>query len=223
MKKLTISALTALGLSAGALQAAPFTINYQDPTDVFGAQDLYAPVTIASPVYNGTYNAGQFELTSSAFGDFLAFCIEVTQAIADGNTYEETPNLFSTAVIDNIDRLFNSAYDLVNDGLTAAGFQVALWEIVEDTSTGLDLSAGAFSAVDASTTGVVSTAQSFLDGLATAPTGIFEVSLFASAASQDVATAVRIPAPEVAAVPLPASGLLLLSAGGLLLIRRKKS
>jgi len=219
VKHFSIPALTALALSAGALQAAPFTVDYQYSNDVFGAQDWYAPVTIDSPVYDGTYNAGRFELTSSTLGDFLAFCIEVTQAISPGNTYEDTPTLFSSAVATNIENLFNNSYDLVTDGLTAAGFQVALWEIVEDTSTGIDLSSGEFSAVDAWVPGVVSTAQGFLNNLSAAPNDQFDIRFFASPESQDVVTANRIPA----AVPLPATGLLLLSAGGLLLTRRKKS
>lgn len=224
MKRLTISALTALGLSAAAVHAAPFTVEYQDPNDVFGSQDLFSRVTIDSPVYDGTFRAGQFMLTSNDLGDFLAFCIEVTQAIGNGNLYEDTPNLFAPAVFANIDRLFSSAYDLVTDGVTAAGFQVALWEIVEDTATGIDLGSGAFTAVDATgAAGVVSTAQGFLDGLATATTGLFDITLLASAASQDVVTATRVVTPPISAVPVPASGLLLLSAGGLLMARRRKT
>ena len=89
---------------------------------------------------------------------------------------------------------------------------------------GLDLSSGSFSAIDASTSAgaIVDTAQGFLDGLATAPTDIYDVSFLLSPASQDLVTARRIDSPA-AAVPVPASGLLLLSAAGLFMARRKKA
>lgn len=215
MKKLLLPALAALGFVSSTAQAE--TITYQVSDDVFGNLGLFAPVTIDSPVYDGTFNAGHFALSSASMGDFLAFCVEVTQAITNGADYTNTPTLFSAAVIDNIDRLYSSAYASVTDGVTAAAFQVSLWEIVEDTATGIDLGSGAFSAVDASAPGVVATAQGFLDGLATAQTGLYEIDFFASPASQDVVTARLAPS----AVPLPASGLLLLTAGGLLAARRR--
>lgn len=215
MKHIALSAVTGLALSATASLAAPFTVDYQDPNDPFGADALYRWVTIDSEVYDGTYRAGQFAFNKNGIDAFLAFCIEVTQGLRDGHTYNSTPTLFDQAVIDNVDRLFSSAYDTVTNGLAAAGFQVALWEIVEDTATTLDLTSGSFSAVDApNNTGVIATAQGYLDGLASATMGQYNIAFLHSPTSQDVVT--------VSEVPLPASGLLLLSAGGLLMVRRKR-
>ena len=223
MNKFMIPALTALALSATAPQAATLTIDYQESGSVFGTDGWYTAVTIDSEIYDGTFNGGQFELTSGPVGDFLAFCVEVTQAIIEGDSaYEITQNLFAPAVLDNIDRLYSSAYASVVDGLTAAAFQVAMWEIVEDTALGLDLATGTFSAIDATSTGgsVIGTAQGFLDGLSTAPTGLYDLQFFASPTSQDVVSGSLIETP--AAVPVPASGLLLLSAAGLMAARRNK-
>ena len=219
MKMTAFAALTAVGLSAASAQASSFAIDYQVAGDPFGSVNLFAPVTIDSEVYDGTFRAGQFNMTSEEMGNFHAFCVEITQALGSGHTYENAPDLLDADVKNNVDRLFSSAYDLVTDSVTAAGFQVALWEIVEDTSTGFDLSSGNFSAVDASLTGgsVVGTAQGFLDGLASASTGLFKLDYLGSATSQDLVTAQRAPTP----VPLPAGGLLLLSVG-LFLVRRNK-
>ncbi|THH37100.1 PEP-CTERM sorting domain-containing protein [Aliishimia ponticola] len=199
------------------------TVNYQKSGNPFGNEGLYLPVTIDSEVYDGTFNAGGFAMTSEPLGEFFAFCIEVTQALRNGATYESVSNPFTDAVLANIEGLFNSAYDNVTDKVTSAAFQVAMWEIVEDTATGFDLSAGAFSAIDASTFSgsVIDTAQGFLDGLATAPTGLFEVNYLLSPTSQDLVTAQRVTPP--AAVPVPASGLLLLSAGVFLASRRRNT
>lgn len=218
MKKFAFATVAALCVSATVSHAATFIVDYQDPNDPFGDAALYSRVTIDSEVYDGTYRAGQFAFTAGGLHDFLAFCIEVTQGLRNGHSYVNTPNLLSSDVVDNVDRLFTSAYTAVTDAVTAAGFQVALWEIVEDTVTGLDLTTGNFSAVDAAGyDGVVAQAQSFIDGLGTAGTGGYNLSFLASPTSQDFVTADPIP---FAPVPLPASGLLLL-ASGLLLVRRK--
>jgi len=225
VKKLILPAVAALGFSAGALQAATFQVDYQNASNPFGPDGLYKAVTIDSAIYDGTYYAGGFNMTSAAMGDFLAFCVEVTQALRNGETYEKVATPFTEAVLDNISGLFNTAYEMVVDDTTAAGFQVALWEIVEDTSNGLDLSAGTFSATDptwATGGSVVMTAQDFLDSINEPHTNMFEIDIIQSAESQDLVTARRLATPAPSAVPIPASGLLLLSAGGLLMARRRK-
>lgn len=220
MKKIIIPALAALGLSAGAVQAASFTVDYQNAKDPFGKDGQYSWVTIDSEVYDGTFRAGGFNMTSSEMGDFVAFCVEVTQGLRNGHAYDNVVNPFGDAVTANVQSLFNSAYTRVIDNKTAAAFQVALWEIVEDTAIGFDLASGSFSAKDANTTGVVATAKEFLKGLADAPKGLFEIDFLLSPTSQDLVTARRA---EPSPVPLPASGLMLLSAGAFFVARRKKS
>ena len=111
MKKLILPALTALGLSAGALHASTFTVSYQEAGNPFGSNGLYSTVTIDSEVYDGTFRAGGFSMTSDPLGDFIAFCVEVTQALRNNATYEIVATPFTDAVIDNVESLFNSAYD----------------------------------------------------------------------------------------------------------------
>lgn len=221
MRKIALGAAAALGLLAGPGLASSVTLTYQDPNDSFGAGQLFVWMEIDSPVYDGTFRAGQFEFVLDGIENIMAFCIEVTQGLRNGKTYDVNPSPFSTAVIENVDRLFTSAYDSVTDAVSAAGFQIALWEIVEDTASGFDLTSGVFMAPtnsNATQQQVRNTAQSFLDGLATAGTGGYDLRFLTSPDSQDVVTFER-----VSPVPLPASGLLLLSAGaGTVLLRRKR-
>ncbi len=209
MKKIAFAALTALGLSAASTQASTITIDYQVSGNPFGSDNFYMPVRVDSDGYDGTVHAGQFAMTNDTLGDFIAFCFELSQTLRDGRSYDYAPTVLSESVRDNVDRLFSSAYELVTDGLTAAGFQVALWEVVEDTSTGFDLASGSFSARDvrSSSGSVVNTAQGFLDGLSGAPMGLYEIDYLVSSRSQDLITAQPVPTP----VPLPAGGLLLIS------------
>jgi len=122
-------------------------------------------------------------------------------------------------------RLASAAYDLVVDGVTAAAFQISVWEIVYDTDTMLDLDGGNFFTVaDANgaefNEAVEAQADTFLAGLASAQMGAYDLTFMYNDGSQDIVTAT----PAVAAVPLPASSLLLLGAiGGLGALRRRKS
>ncbi len=223
MKKLILPALTILSISASTANAATYTIDYQQSNNPFSNNGQYSAVTIDSEIYDGTFYAGGFHLTNDALGQFIAFCIEVTQALKNGQEYAIVAKPFTDAVLGNVENLFNTSFDSVVDNVTSAAFQVAMWEIVEDTSIGLDLGSGTFSAVDAKTSGgsVLATAQGFLDGLNDTPTSMFDIDFLLSPDSQDVVTARRLDNPTP--VPLPASGLLLLSAAGLIVVKRKKS
>jgi hypothetical protein len=194
VKKLALPALTVLGLSASAANAATYTIDYQQSNNPFTSDGLYSAVTIDSEIYDGTFNAGGFNLTNDVLGEFIAFCIEVTQALRNGEEYEIVEKPFTEAVRDNVESLFNTSYEKVVDDITSA-----------HTNGG----------------SVLATAQGFLDGLNDKPTSLFEIDFLMSAASQDVVTARRLD--DLTPVPLPASGLLLLSAAGLIVVQRKKS
>lgn len=221
------SVLFAAGLTVAAttVSAGTVTVDYQEKS-VFGSPNLSSYVKITSDKYTGGARAGMFRLRADGFDDFDAFCVDLAQYIANGKAYETAVNLFSADTMDTIDRLYTSAYALVDTAIEAAGFQIALWEIVEDTGSAYDLSTGAFAAQGAA----VSQAQTFLDALGT-ETGKYTLSFLESGVSQDVVTGTLNPKSPlngggvvtVAPVPLPASGLLMLAglAGAAGLRRRK--
>jgi hypothetical protein len=195
------------------------TVTYQE-ANIFGTPALAQNVTISSPDYNGGARAGLYRLTGSdGFGDFLAFCVDLAKNMGNGKTYNLAPALFGGATLDNIDRLYTSVYSTVDTALEAAGFQVALWEIVSDTATGFDLSSGDFAV--SGNANAAAQAQGYLDGLAQAQTGGYTIDFLTSGNSQNLVTGKVAPPPAVNPVPLPAAGWMLLAGfGGLFGLRR---
>ena len=115
----------------------------------------------------------------------------------------------------NIDKLYTSAYDQVNSKATAAGFQLALWEIMVETGTqnGFDLATGNHT-VRASSEALAA-GNLFLTGIATAGSGGYDLTTYVNSGQNLVS--------GVTAVPLPASLWLSVCAiAGLVSARRRK-
>ena len=225
MKFSMIAAATAMGLIASTASASTVDASYQVAGNPFGTSNLFSNVQVSSPGYSGVAPAGRFEMTSPTLGDFAAFCVDIYEFLQDDRTYDVSGTIYGQDIVDNIDRLFSSAYSQVVDGVTAAAFQISVWEIVYDTDTMLDLDGGNFFTVaDANgvefNEAVEAQADTFLAGLANAQMGAYDLTFMYNDGSQDIVTAT----PAIAAVPLPASSLLLLGAmGGLGALRRRKS
>lgn len=225
MKFSVFAVATAMGLMASTAIASTVDASYQVADNPFGTANLYANVQIASPGYNGAAPAGRFEMTSPTLGNFAAFCIDIYEYLQDDRTYDVSGTIYGQDIVDNIDRLFTSAYNQITDGVTAAAFQLSVWEVVYDTDTVLSLDGGNFY-TPTDTNGaefnelVEAQADLFLAGLASAEMGGFDLTFMYNDGSQDIVTGTPVPA----AVPLPASSLLLVGAlGGLGALRRRKA
>lgn len=97
----------------------------------------------------GNFGAGVFRLRAdegSGPVNFLAFCVDLVQNLNLPGTYERKDDLFTGPVRQNIDALLSNAFlstpSLVTNSQSAAAFQIALWEIISDTT--YDLSTGNF-------------------------------------------------------------------------------
>jgi hypothetical protein len=143
---------------------------------------------------------------------FEAFCIDIYQSIAPANR----PYVYENSRIADADiqALYDSSYSYVNDGMTAAAFQLALWELAYDN--GDNLSNGLFRVTnDGSTRNswstVSSLAKSYLDN-AKDYTGAQKYTLtqFSSGKYQDLVVAA--PVPEPGTVAMMGAGLLLVGA-----------
>lgn len=201
------SAMASVAILAGAASAAnAITVPLsKSGSGYFGDENWGTSVsrTIGTSVYNG--RAGAFHLTDG-INAFITFCIEPGVYI----NLREVFTVFEDApVADKIDRLYNAAYHEVVDAISASAFQIALWEVITETSGEYDVTNGHHSAIAPSST----LANLFLDRLETAGTGKYKYTVYSNS-GQDQLTATP--------VPLPASAVLLLAGlGGFAAFRRK--
>jgi hypothetical protein len=224
-KFLCSAALVAAGF-AGSASATTVNVSYQ-PGGVFGPSTLKQNINVSSPGHNGGVQAGLFHLTGdNGVGDFVAFCVDLAQYLHDPTEYTVQSSWFSSEVVTNVDKLFNTVLggstiaSVIDTSLEAAGFQVALWEILYDTPASgagdmYDLASGSFSV--SGNAAAKLQAESYLDGIPGAAMGGYDYTWFYSGTKQDVLTATPTP------IPVPAAGLLMLGGlGGLAALRRRR-
>lgn len=227
------------GLSSTFINDTTAEIDIAGPGNVFGDPNLSVSplnVTFASTDNMGNpiaktqnLSAGLFRLTETQnTNDFIAFCVQLDQTISFATDYTINNALFAGMKLDRLQKLFNTYFPEVvdpnNTAVMAAGFQVAIWEIVSDAT--LDLSDGEFTLNENSTNSVRVQAQDFLDGLDSLTSMDYEVNLnlsfITSSLSQDFI--VWDDELDSSVVSAPASAILLvLGFGGLVAAKRKKA
>lgn len=211
------AAILALAMTVAGASAQTITMKSQVDGDVFAG---FGSQTVSMTGVPGRGNvsalAGAFRVTDSA-RNFLAWCVDAAVNLSlppQGTQYSMTETPFgnnqtlSAAVVGNIQRLFDTAYrDLnVNDNVAAAGFQMALWQIIyEDVP--------AFSA--SSNSSVQSAATAFLNGLDGPATSRFELTFWEAATGSDHKRLSQNLL-EATVIPLPAGAWMLLAALGAL-------
>lgn len=205
-----------LVFAGASANAATLTVSYQGSNE-FGSPNLSRQATISSSTYGliDNVNSGMFRLTGSGgFGDFLAFCVDLATPIKNNQIYTTaTTSGFGAAVDANIAKLFTSAYASVDTALEAAGFQLALWEIISDTGSGWNFMGGTFRAWN--NAAAVTQAMTYLNGLVGASTNGYNVTYLISGRGQNLVT--------VSPVPLPASAAMLgLGLAGLIGLKRRR-
>lgn len=212
-------ALAAVGLFASASAQADSLVLEQDinslafTVNVGGVQD---------DVVAGVFNVNN--LTSGT--SFLAFCFELLQGVGVGAL--TPPGLefsASNAVNANTQALFNQSYATLDftDASALAGFQIALWETLDDGN----LSTGSYQNWVGDTGSfeedlALLVADTFLGNIAAgAPaTGNYKLTSWLNGSSQDLIQAT----PATGTVPEPATALLgALGLAGIAAVRRRKA
>lgn len=170
-----------------------------------------------------TVDTGVFNVSNATTGSsFLAFCYELLQGI-NSNALNGMPFDASSVIPAAVQTLFNQSYAEVHfdNAVEVAGFQIALWETLDDNNlnTGnLSNWGGATNSADEGD--ALFNAEIFLDRVANggANTGNYQLTIWQSPDSQDIIQASAAAIPEPTSLMLGALGL-----AGLSLVRRRKA
>ena len=226
LKTFGMASVLALAMMAPAANAETITVFPQTEGNVFGATGSQN-VTVSVP---GTgivgARAGAFQLREG-MRDFIAWCVDAAVTLslpAGGRQYTSSDAPFtngqtlSTDVVNNIQRLFDTAYqnlDLTNNVQTA-GFQLALWEIIYEKPANLfDVTKGIFQETS-NNLNVQSAATGFLSGLDGPATSRFDLT-FWQAETNSHGKRLSQNLVEATVIPLPAGVWMLLAALGALI------
>jgi hypothetical protein len=206
----TKSVLLALGLSS-ALTAAPaiadpYTVTAWAPA---GSGRVHISKTNApTNTYNG-YGGGfiMANQTPGSTQSFISWCVDIFQSVP-GSSGNYTQNIggtnLSAQIRNELGRLATLALTQAtatgpNSGNIAAAFQLAIWEILYDTSGSYSLGSGNFQALLPNTNSLAySTANSWLNTLTTnsSMTSAYTINTYTSGTFQDQVTFTSVPEPS---------------------------
>ena len=219
-KELTMNAKirsTAIAVALASLFAAQPAVA---DTFTFGG---FANGSVAATIYNTpspvggnptSVAAGGFNMTNTtAGGTFQAWCVDIFSWLASSTVYTQVSGASfyptSLAKVTDLEKLATRNLPSVTGNATnSAAFQLAVWEIVNETSGVYSLSGGNFYATSAAS----ATANSMLSALNSATTNTAQIlSVWKETPghpTQDLAVFAPIPEPQTYAMMLAGLGLM---------------
>jgi hypothetical protein len=223
VKNYIVATILVLGLSAvftagfaNAGFASNVNLKQTESGSVFGTPNWSQSVTISGST-SGTFAAGAFRVTDTlSMVNYLAFCFELSQNINLETNYSVNQTAPSS-VGGLLNNLFTNSFGDVTGADEAAGFQIAIWEIVTDLGA-IDLTSGSF-ILNSTTAGALSKAGDYLADLGDNGSD-YQLSYFRHPERQDLILWEDNLSTNEASAPAT-SILIALSLGGLALVRRK--
>lgn len=211
MKSIRRPGMIAAGLVLSALFATP---SMALPLVVTGFEYPSSPTTVrinnVSPSENSHVYAGGF-LTSAGGDSFTSWCIDIFQRTNFGatvNDYSQTSALaaLGAAKTQALGQLATQAYSQITNAATSGAFQIAIWEILNETAGNLyNLASGNFS-VSNGTNGSIALAQTWLNNLGGPNNYVIDV--WQSRSHQDLAVFRRVTVPEAGSLTILGLGLM---------------
>lgn len=188
-----VAAISAMALyqPASAMTITVSGMEYANPT----------LATIQWPAHQAGVQAGGFK-ASDGNKTFLAWCVDILQLTNFGLAVSDysvgSTASFGQSKADALGRLATEALSLVINSETSGAFQLAAWELVNESSGSYSLTSGTFKVADGASNGARTLAQTWLNNLPTVST--YSVGLYVSPTHQDLAVFEK-----TAQVPEPAS------------------
>ena len=165
MRHLLSTFATAACLALCAVQAQADTVRLTDYTYT-PSKSVNVQIDLAGSVNDMSYGGGAGEFKGTLNGNsFKTYCLDLYESFYFNTTYTDYHlAALAPAKAFDIGRLITQYRGDVDTSLEAAAFQVALWEILYETSATYSLTGGAFMET-ASNNGVRTLAQGWLSNL----------------------------------------------------------
>jgi hypothetical protein len=155
--------------------------------------------------------------TGGAPTSFIAYCIDLVQTFSFNSSFDVTPVSalahFGATTAGALDRLYTQRFAAVANNIESAAFQLAVWEIMNETSGSYSVSGGSFMA--AATPGsnsndltAIGYANAWLEALSSGAFGGYRLTALTSATRQDQLMATPVSEPETYAMLLAGLGLM---------------